>query len=200
MSKVITVVDQKRGCGWRKEGGIYLRADSSGMECGKLPFPLDVCPCCHAGIKPSRGWTWINPAPFVEKVECKKKDSLSCSLCVLSHPPERAGLLWVGEKFYPTPEAWLSESCNQGISRRIAAVPKDFKVGESWVFCAHRKCFPGEPKDGEETWIPGVFHVWKPQRIEYVTTGKETESEIEDLIKRGLTPVKVIRAGQQQLV
>jgi hypothetical protein len=53
-------VEAKRGCGYRKPGGTYLVSDSLGRECGKLPIPLDVCPTCHAGFKPTQGWTWVN--------------------------------------------------------------------------------------------------------------------------------------------
>lgn len=168
--------------------------------CGKLPVPLDVCPCCHAGIKPSRGWTWFNPRPFVEPVQCRlgPKD---CNHCILSTPPAKAGLLWVGEKFYPKTSDFSDEAAKLGISRRISAIPKDFEVGVTWVFSAHRKAInvtaPGEP---EEKWQAGIFHVWRPDRIEYVTTGKETQEDLEAMVKRGITPVKVKRAGQQDLI
>jgi hypothetical protein len=58
MSAVIeTRYDRKRGCGWRKPGGLYLCADGVGGVCGKLPIPLDICPTCHGGIKFCRSWT-----------------------------------------------------------------------------------------------------------------------------------------------
>lgn len=220
---VKTVVDSKRGCGWRKPGGMYLRCDGVHMACGKLPIPLSVCPCCHAGIKPARGWTWIDIRPFVEKIPCGLEQAYDtgavsvrqCGGCVVAKPPERVGLLWIGEKFYPRPSDWLEESNKLGVSRRISRVPKDFVTGETWVFVAHRKCIRdftgktdpdcplcqgkgtttahGSPCSCRGVDTPGIFHVFRPDRIEYVTTGKETQEELADLVKRGLTPVKVQR-------
>ena len=31
------------------------------VACGLLPIELVRCPCCGGGVKPSRGFTWINP-------------------------------------------------------------------------------------------------------------------------------------------
>jgi hypothetical protein len=52
--------EKPRGCGRRKPGGLYLVAPGDGAPCCKLPIKLDVCPTCHAGIKPARGWTWVD--------------------------------------------------------------------------------------------------------------------------------------------
>ena len=40
---------------------------------------------------------------------------------------------------------------------------------------------------------PGIFRVFRPERIEYVLKGTETEEEIAAIVKRGLTPVRVER-------
>jgi len=54
-----------RGCGWRSAGqegvGIYLMGGLLAEPCERLPFPLHECRTCGGGIKPSRGWTWIEP-------------------------------------------------------------------------------------------------------------------------------------------
>lgn len=197
LSEVQTVTDSERGCGWRKAGGLYLRFDGAMSACGKLPVPLDVCPCCHAGIKPARGWTWFDPRPFLAKKECAflAEDDEKCNLCPMQCAPERAGLLWVGEKFYKTPADFMSEAARLGISRRIARVPQDYQTGDR-VYLAHRKAFcavqtvnPGE----EPKLTPGIFTTFVPSRIEYVCKGTESEKELDDLVKRGLTPVKVRR-------
>ncbi|MHC1765901.1 MAG: hypothetical protein AB9869_16655 [Verrucomicrobiia bacterium] len=96
--EIRTVVDHQRGCGWRKPG-LYLVADAPAAYCGKLPHPLTRCPCCDAGIKPTRGFTWINARMLLEGVECKalRYSTLACQSCSLTHPPEKAGLIWVGE-------------------------------------------------------------------------------------------------------
>ncbi len=68
----ITVIknESKRGCGYRKQGGLYLMAGGPSAECGKLPLELTVCPCCGAGIKPARGWTWVNAEALFASKQC----------------------------------------------------------------------------------------------------------------------------------
>ena len=62
-----TIVNEsERGCGFRKKGGLYLVSEGLAAPCGKLPIPLTVCPVCGQGIKPSRGWTWINGKKLVD--------------------------------------------------------------------------------------------------------------------------------------
>lgn len=209
LEQVETVTDSERGCGWRKAGGLYLRFDGAMESCGKLPVPLDVCPCCHAGIKPARGWTWFDPRPFLAKKECAflTEDDEKCNLCPMQCAPERAGLLWVGEKFYKTPADFMSEASRLGISRRIARVPQDYQTGDR-VYLAHRKtiktvqpekcnCQPMHDLHTEDCgafqWQAGIFTTFVPSRIEYVCKGTESEKELDDLVKRGLTPVKVRR-------
>lgn len=199
MIEVKTVVDSRRGCGWRKPGGIYLRCDLPGAACGKLPLPLTVCPCCHAGIKPARGWTWFEPRSFFEKVKCAFDNcNASCVLSSAKTIPERAGLLWIGEKFYATPDAWLDEAKRQGISRRISGVPKDFEAGKTYVFVAHRKAIRLPSADDDPKWQGAIFQAFRPTRVEYVVKGDETQEELEALVKRGLVPVNVQREGELQ--
>jgi hypothetical protein len=188
-------IEGKRGCGYRKPGGIYLVGPPTGQSCCKLPFPLTVCPCCGAGIKPARSWTWINCEEFLVNGDCKYEYSVENILqspCPMKKPQElgQAGLLWIGEAFYKTPEEFLSEAKEQGISRRISTVPKGFEPGKTWVLLAHRKACVADV-DGEQDFGPGIFSVFKPSAIEYVTTGNETEDDLERLAKRGLTPVVV---------
>lgn len=66
--------EAKRGCGYRKVGGLYLVAGKTGAACCKLPLPLTVCPCCGQGIKQTRGWTWVDPSKLMAG-EC----SVGCS-------------------------------------------------------------------------------------------------------------------------
>ena len=53
-------IESRRGCGYRKSGGLYLVGDSFGEGCHRLPFDLTLCPLCGHGIRPSRAWTWID--------------------------------------------------------------------------------------------------------------------------------------------
>ena len=97
------------------------------------------------------------------------------------------GLIWVGEKFYPTPRAFLAEAKRMGISRRISAVPKGFMVGETWVLFAHRKVeFDGEL-------APGIFYLARPERIEKIVTETQARDpeEMGKLRARGIVPVIV---------
>ena len=192
-SAIRVSTEPPRGCGFRKEGGIYLVCEGWGRACGKLPLALDCCPTCGHGIKFSRSWTWVNATALLEGVNCTYTD---CRVpnsyqppCPLAQPLGRAGLLWIGEKHYPTPDAWLLEAARMGVSRRISAVPKDFILGRTWVLVAHIRGI--ENPDGSLS--PAIFHAFKPSKIEKVATGDETDEEIEAMIQQGLSPVKVLK-------
>ena len=102
-------------------------------------------------------------------------------------------LLWVGKQFYPTPGVYLDEAAKMGISRRLKAIPRNFELGKTWIWLAHMECIP----DSDGAYLPGVFHIFKPSRMEYIVTGKETEEELDGLEKRGFTLVDVVRLGEQ---
>jgi len=189
-----TRVDSKRGCGWRKPRGLYLVSEGLSKPCGKLPLKLDICPCCGNGIKPARGWTWINPSLLVEPDKCKSR---GCGVCPLgTKPVTEAGLIWIGEAHYKTPEAWMKEVKRLGVSRRIHRIPRGFKLGETWVFVAHRLAILKSFDSNE--YLSAIFHAFRPEAIEYVVEGNETDEEIEALEKRGITPVKVERKGETE--
>ena len=214
MATINTISNEpERGCGFRKPGGLYLVAGFGAAPCGKLPLPLTVCPCCGAGIKFARGWTWISPAKLFDGVECRyagDPDRIKCFGCPLDVPPERAGLIWIGEKFYKSAGAFTDEVAAQGISRRITSVPHDFKLGETWVLLAHRKaveevcpiCEGSCQSDGERCfncegvgrlYTPGIFYVFRPEAIEYIVKGDESEEELDRMEKRGISLVKLVR-------
>ena len=201
--------EAKRGCGYRKAGGLYLMAGKPAAECGKLPLEISVCPTCGQGIKPARGWTWIDVEQMFKVVRCLHNPlDDCCRRCPLStvnlpdHP--RMGLLWIGEKFYATPEAFLAEGIAQGISRRITAIPNDFELGKTWVLFAHRKTisvieeheiepYPNRKAELTEVWKAGIFSCFLPQRIEYIVKDDDTEEKLERLEKRGVTLIKLVR-------
>jgi len=141
---------------------------------------------------------------------------LDCPLNDEGDLGERAGLMWVGGSYYPTPESWIAEGKKMGFSRRVSGVPRGFKLGETWVLTAHRKVPIGiegddgvvyphmrDIPDGVTAVItklgPAIFHVWKPTRVDYVVKGTETEEELDAIEARGLTLVNVVRAGQEEL-
>jgi hypothetical protein len=140
------------------------------------------------------------------------------SRCILDEPPEKMGLLWTGEKYYATPADFLKEGAAQGFSRRISMIPKDFVLGETWVCFAHRKAIKcaecngmgmfyretGDPSLEEVSEFeceachgagskPGIFFMFKPQRIEYIVKDDDNEETLERKEKRGFTLVKLVR-------
>ena len=210
-------VEAKRGCGYRKVGGLYMVGGGVGIPCDRLPFELTVCSCCGQGIKQARGWTWVDVAKLFQGAHQINREMVStyaylrgagrtggcgCSsgFCPLCNNPEmmgKAGLLWIGEKFYKTPDLFVKEGVELGFSRRIKAVPQGFKVGETWVLLAHSKSVRKATADiltgvDKDEYAPGIFYVWLPQRLEKIvlesTRGTE---EIDALEKRGITPVFV---------
>ena len=210
-----TRYDSVRGCGWRKEGGLYLIAPEEGKACGKLPLPIGICPCCGGGIKVSRGFTWIDPVKLFGDLKCKGVDQYStneiqevlgassCRSCSLSthgvNKMHNAGMIWIGEKFYQTPEDFLQEAAVQGVSRRINSIPHDFKLGKTWVFLAHRKGIPVHVPlaQDEQEWSPAIFKVFLPKAIEYVVHPDDDDDKLERLVKKGVTLVRIQRMNEQ---
>lgn len=179
-------VEAKRGCGYRKVGGLYVVGPSSGDSCCKLPIPLHICPTCAQGVKQSRGWSWIDPRPWLRAACVVNK-----SFCPAADPAllgQRVGLLWIGRAFYPTTGAFMHEAATHGVSRRISGVPRGFKLGEHWVFLAHPEAVWIEEHKG-----PGIFSIFRPTAFEKIVT--ETQARdvdfMADLSRRGITAVAV---------
>lgn len=233
-----TLYETKRGCGYRKQGGLYMMSTGVSRDCGKLPLPLCTCPTCGAGIKPARGWTWVNADVLFADVKCRyehnttivdgitpediiraESPSDECQTCPIHHGIGKAGLLWIGEKFYPTSGAWVEEARHMGVSRRIPHVPKEFEIGKTWVLAAHRKGIERlcpectgrgfHIKDGGDSVMceecggsgvlhtPAIFHVFCPDRVEYVVKDDDTEEKLEKIAKRGIRPVRVVPVGEE---
>jgi hypothetical protein len=220
-------VKRRRGCGYRKQGGLYLVSDGEMHGCGLLPRELTVCPCCHAGVKQKIGWTWVQArmVGLPSDIDgCGPKCDLFCGMRNLIREAERkVGLIWIGAQHYPNPEDYIREGSEMGLSRRVHAVPKGFAVGQTWVLLAHPKaCPPRVDEDctqcagsglivtnrdvphgdgpidtkpckpcGEKR--PGIFGLFLPTRVERICVPAELEQEgfLEDLERRGITPVLV---------
>lgn len=185
--------EPRRGCGYRKIGGLYLVGPTSGAPCCKLPHELDVCPTCGAGIKQARGWTWIDAAA-VFAGDCRRPGAERlvpfdpARLCPLDGAVAlgRMGLLWIGARFYRTPAHFDLEAHSLGISRRISAVPRGFRVGQTWVALAH----PAVELGGKMG--PAIFRVFCPSAIEKILPeSARGSSEVDRLIGQGVTPVFV---------
>lgn len=225
-------IEAARGCGYRQPGGLYLVAPTLNEPCPRLPLPVEACPCCGQGIKPARGWTWVKPASlFPAEVHGSPAHNMVCPLginpaLVDARIPEamlapganpsfgagyhrtgdRAGLIWIGEAFYKTPEAFTAEAALMGVSRRIVAVPRGFVVGETYVYLGHRKAIHTIREVGEagaeNVTLPGIITLFKPTAIEYILRpGEEDDADLLDsLEKRGIEAVKVIREGESALL
>jgi hypothetical protein len=203
-------VEQARGCGYRKVGGLYLCGGGGGMHCDRLPYELKICPVCGSGVKFTRGFQWLdwnqyagehtkeqmlqaigeNSVPEIDRNANLCSCWVGCPVCYPSTESQPYGLLWVGESFY-TPTNFIAEAVKMGISRRIAAVPRNLKLGETWVLFAHRSaCGARIDEDGDREGIPGVFYAFRPQRIEKLIWERDAKNELlEDLQRRGITPV-----------
>ena len=194
--EIPTRIDARRGCGWRKPGGLYLIADAPAEPCPLLPVALHVCPTCGEGLKPARSWTWVDADELLglPLEHPSATPPAHHARCPLAHALGRAGLLWIGEGFYPTPRAFLEEATRMGISRRITAVPRDFQRGRTWVLCAHRSAIAPAAPGADPT--AAVFTLFRPTAVEYVIRGDEREIELERLLERRIQPVRVQRAEQ----
>jgi hypothetical protein len=189
--------DAPRRCGRRKAGGLYLMGAGLAEPCRRLPIPLLRCPTCDAGVKFSRGWTWVDGAALLETRACLNESERDCLLCPLAEAAlagqRSVGLLWVGAEHYPSPGDFDQEALELGISRRVRTLPHGFVVGETWVWLAHVHCIPTE-----DAWIPGVFSVFRPRAVEYVVKGDEDEAELQKLTDRGITPVRVVPIEEKE--
>lgn len=81
----------------------------------------------------------------------------------------KAGLLWVGEKFYSV-DSFTREAADLGISKRIKAIPRGFVAGKTWVFFAHMK---GAMKVSEDdgnlfNMAPAIFMAARPRGFEKI--------------------------------
>lgn len=182
--------EDARGCGYRKPGasgvGLYFMGDAYIVPCERLPFPLTACPCCGSGIKFSRGFTWVEPKNlFAAEIEpvCTNAN-IHCDDCIMCNPSNagsKAGLMWVGQKFY-TPQSFIHESVSRGVSKKISAIPNGFKVGYHFIYLAHLKAvidyegdFGKQPKAK-----PGIFMAFRPLMVDLVI---ENENNIPDRAK-----------------
>ncbi len=173
---VQTIIEDKRGCGYRKAGpdgiGLYLMGKGNFEACERLPFPLTVCPCCSGGIGFFRGFKWIQPEQLFNPVNepvCDGNDDHAHDRCVMCTPSlagEHAGLMWIGEKFY-TPAEVIREARSVGISKKVASVPKDFEIGKDIIFLAHRKAVV-DYDDDNEPFSAGIFMSFCPDRVDIV--------------------------------
>jgi hypothetical protein len=209
---------KKRGCGYRKIGGLYLFFDASNVRgCYRLPFPLPgACPCCGEEIRQTRAPRKFN----AQKVLGNAEGSGCSSNCPVCYPPETAGLMWVGKEYY-TPDEFRAEAYSLGISKRIPNVPEGLKPGDLFFF-AHPKAVeswscekcpgveggcsesPGPAHAGgcganteKVKYAPGIFLAARLTEIQKVVSEAQTRDPelLADLEAKGITPV--VEIGDQ---
>jgi len=156
-------------------GASYLVADSGILlPCSKMPYELGTCPVCSEGISFTRSYKWIDAKKFTGGT-CENPPSY-CVGCPFE--ASEAMLMWVGGSFYTT-EKFIAEAGEMGISKRINAIPRKLKLGETWVLLAHKKGMKKhivEQVEGlmttvEKTIIvPAIFYAFKPTHIEKIVT------------------------------
>ncbi len=204
--------ETKRGCGWRKIGGFYLIGSGMPVSCDALPIDLDPCGECGYEVPFSRNMQMVHSAYLTPKILFKHaspniarrdgkevlkncKDNLPCPICTLTFGKKFA-LMEVSSSAY-TPESFIKEANKYGISKRINPhiLPNDFKLGETWVFLAHRDAIQvKEPKflEGAETKHKrGIFYAFRPVRIEAMVKDNENPERIKELEDEGYNIVKL---------
>lgn len=202
------MIEGIRGCGFRKVGGIYLIGEGIAVPCDMLPIELLPCPTCGFTIPFTRGIMGLHVGWMVHKAEEHHASpqtipvSLGSCICPSTCPicnPELMGkkifLMWVGQSYY-TPESLIKEAHSldpktgepRGVSKRIAAIPKDL-TRSSWILLAHKKVPFYKEENGfrhyeQKTHRPAIFFAFKPSRIEKLIWKKdatpETLKQLED--------------------
>lgn len=225
MTTATISIEAARGCGHRKPSksgvGVYLVGPAFDAPCGRLPFELRSCPTCGGGVKPSRGWNWVEPKKLFGPEEhpvsyvldqCEHAYTPVCSGCPLGGalPEGRHGLVWVGKAHYPTPRDFLREAQRMGISRKVQALPKGFELDKTWVYLAHRKAittYEDVQKDDNTiecnvpVFKPAVFAVFKPTGVDLVVHDKDAVPErakkLAEQVGEGARIIQVVPASEQ---
>lgn len=191
-----------RGCGYRKVGGMYLVSSDLWIGCDRLPYHLESCPVCGAGIHFTRSMTEVDPLQlFGEHAPSLCFDKVRpCKMCDPTSEP--AFIKTIGKKYYST-ISYLEEARMMGLSLRIAQIPRHLKLGETVVYLAHPEAVYTEatPEEQEKTGkfaSPrlGIFAAFMPTAIEMPVwesqlKGKGSRKFKDALKKRGITPVVV---------
>jgi len=194
-------VEELRGCGTRRVGGTYIVSDPGGSDCERMPLPLVACSHCGEGIKQNRGFRWVpyerifdgdpskaKPCGMGIKGHCRTCPVCTPSKLAKGSPLGLVGILWIGARYYPTPEDFLEEASRLGVSRRVAAWPKGLTPGTSWVAMAH----PAAQRGPEGEPLPGIVHVFRPARMELIVTPSiRSEDWVQRAVKQGATLIEV---------
>lgn len=115
-------VEPRRGCGFRKAGGLYIVGDVVAREVDYLPFCIP--------FNQTRSLQWVTTDLLL--ATCRDRGES----IFRAHP--RLALCFVGAKHYSV-ASFVEEAAKQGVSRRVASIPKDLKPGDP-IALAHPAC------------------------------------------------------------
>lgn len=207
MSEDFLTFEPARECGLRQLGKLYLIGGKAGEPCDRLPLTLQECGGCGHIPTFHRGYQKINmDVVFGGKhKECVDKEHLKrCPICnpkgkEFNEDPEVKHLLmYVGKKFY-SPEKFIEEAKQYGISKAISSIPEGLVLGKSWIFLA----FPelsietaGYTLVKEQIKYikkDAIFHGFIALRLEVLITEEQNCNEdfVKALSEKGITPVVV---------
>ena len=117
-------VEQRRGCGFRRAGGLYVRGNVAGAAVDWLPFCIP--------FRQTRSLQWVTSEALL--ATCADGGTS----IFRSH--RRIALCFVGAKHYSV-DSFVKEALAQGVSRRVSTIPKDLKPGDP-IALAHPQCIP----------------------------------------------------------
>lgn len=208
-------IEPKRGCGYRKIGGLYLVGDYTPVACDRMPLEISVCPVCGQGLHFTRSTTEIDPLKLWG-IHQPCSDAPTCPMCYPPNSSPQLGhyVMTVGKKYY-SPQSFLEEAIKMGISKRIPFVPKKLVLGASVIYLAHPEAVElkespamqqalailGQPGAQQQEKLldaervaqgMGIFAAFRPRGIEkLIKQSDATPEETERLRQRGITPIKV---------
>jgi len=180
-------------------GWMRLQAKKLLKECGE---EVITCPQCGEQMIRSHMfdrnvWLCENCGIGIERAPEPCNCDENCEVC---HPPEKAFMLWVGEKYYPTPHDFMSEAIELGVSKAVPSIPRDFELGKTLVYLAHRKAV--------DIYIPnkntitgykvekhsGIFMSFRPTHFELLVKESDynaKKDEYDELEKKGIQIIVV---------
>lgn len=205
--------ETQRECGDRQVNKLYLVGEGIAYECPSLPLIFKECSCCGYEPPQYRDYQWIKKS-YIRHI--REPTGVACKPnCPVCYPgtndQSRYGLMWVGRKFY-TPESFIAEDKEVGISKAIKQIPKGLVLGETWVLLAHPDGYVDkeDPDYGveREYWItrgidegkpepkppsyPAVFFAFIPQKVEMpIYESMATPEYLAQLEAKGITPIVI---------
>jgi len=194
-------IEPIRECGYRQINGMYLVTSPMFISCDRLPLRTPVCPYCGEYPRFTRSIAKINPLALFSFHQYSQPYECSCSMkgneCSICEPGDEAYLMWIGKDY--SYKSFKREALQQGISKRIARIPRDFKLGQHEIWLAIKN-YLTDPNDKRYKY-DAVVMVFMPERIEYLMEKKDIYSKseqdkIKKLTKQGVTIIFIDRTPE----